>query len=465
MRSAIILAAGKGTRMKSELVKPMHCILGKPMVGHIIDNLKKTGVDRIVTVVGFSADAIISRYENECEFALQKEVNGTGSAVRSATQLENEKGYTLVVNGDCPLIQPETFEKMFAEAADVGMAVLSALLPEGKHYGRIVRDGNGEFERITEFKDCSEEEKKIREINTGIYIFDNELLFRYLPLLTNDNAQKEYYITDLVAIFKSKGHKVKAVLISDPEEAMGVNDRAELASAAKWLQRKINHRHMLEGVTLIDPENTWISPDVTIGRDTEIWPNTVIEGNCVIGENNRLRGANTLRNVTIGKGNDINNSEITDSVVDDGCQIGPYSRLRDGCHIHDNVRIGNFVEMKNTDFGEGSKCAHLTYVGDATVGKRCNFGCGTVTVNYDGSNKWHTSIGDDVFIGCNVNLIAPVSVADRSVLAAGTTITRDVEADEMAIGRVRQENKPGYGKKYLDKGRKIKEEKKKNGSE
>ncbi len=464
MRYAIVLAAGKGTRMKSTLVKPMHKVLDKPMVEHIADNLIKTGVDKIVTIVGFGAEAITSYLKDKSEFAVQEVVNGTGSAVKYAKQLEGLEGYTLVVNGDCPLIQSETFEMMFEEVKGCGMAVLSAVLTDAKSYGRIIRDENGEFVKITEFKDCSEEEKLVKEINTGIYVFDNKLLFEYLPLLTNNNAQQEYYITDLVEIFKSKNQIVKAIQIADPDEAMGVNDRYELSLASKWLQRKINKQLMLNGVTIIDPENTYIGPDVIIGEDTVIYPNTFIEGKSVIGKNNVLQGANMLRNVTIGDNNFINNMEITDSVVDDNTELGPYSHFRNGCHIHSNTRVGNFVEMKNTNFGEGSKCAHLTYVGDATVGKRVNFGCGTVTVNYDGSNKWHTTIGDDVFIGCNVNLIAPVEVKDRCVLAAGTTITDTVEPDDMAIGRVRQENKPGYGKRYLDKGRKIKEELKKNGS-
>ncbi len=464
MSNAIILAAGKGTRMKSELVKPMHKVLDKPMVEYIVSNLKKAGVEKVVTIVGYNAEAITDYLKDQCEFAVQEVVNGTGSAVKYAKQLEGAEGYTLVVNGDCPLIQPETFEMMLKEVEGYGMAVLSAVLDDAKSYGRIIRNEDGEFVKITEFKDCLETEKQVKEINTGIYVFDNKLLFEYLPLLTNDNAQKEYYITDLVEIFKAHDQKVKAIIIADSDEAMGVNDRYELSLAAKWLQRKINKKHMLNGVTLLDPETTYIGEDVVIGEDTIIYPNTIIEGKSVIGKNNTIWGANIFVNVTIGDNNLIKNMEITDSIVDNDNELGPYSHLRNGCHIHDNTRIGNFVEMKNTDFGSGSKCAHLTYVGDATVGERVNFGCGTVTVNYDGSNKWHTTIGDDVFIGCNVNLIAPVNVKDRCVLAAGTTVTNDVEPDDMAIGRVRQENKPGYGKKYLDKGRKIKEELKKNGS-
>ena len=451
MRSAIILAAGKGTRMKSNLVKPMHKVLDKPMVEHIVCNLKKANVDRIVTVVGYGAETVTTYLKDKCEFAVQAELNGSGGAVRSVTQLNNEDGYTLVVNGDGPLVQPETFEMMFKEVEGCGALVLSSILPEGLHYGRVIRDNEGNFLKITEAKDCNELEKKVNEINTGMYAFDNKLLFEYLPLLSDNNAQKELYITDMIQIMKEHGHKVKAIAIKDPDEGMGINDRYELYLATKWLQKKINKEWMLKGVTIIDPEATYISTDAIIGEDTIIYPNTRIEGATTIGKNNILEGDNKIVNASIGDNNLIQNVEITDSKIGSNCKIGPFVRLRNNCDIQDNTRIGNFVEMKNTKFGEGSKCAHLTYLGDTTVGKNCNFGCGTVTVNYDGVNKFHTEIEDNVFIGCNANLIAPVTIRKGSVIAAGTTVTKDVEEDAMAIGRVRQENKKDYGRIYLNK--------------
>jgi len=454
MKSAIIMAAGKGTRMKSNLVKPMHKVLDKPMVSHIIGNLKKADVTRIVTVVGFGAQVVMDSLKGECEFAIQEELNGTGGAVGYAKQLKEEKGYTLVVNGDCPLIQPETFTMMLEEAEGYGMVVLSAVLQDAKSYGRIIRDESGNFVKITEFKDCNETEKEVKEINTGIYAFDNELLFEYLPLLKPNNAQKEYYITDLVEIFLNHGKKVKAVAIKDSDEAMGVNDRYELSLANKWLQRKVNKEHMMNGVTLIDPESTYIGTDVTIGMDTIIYPNTFIEGKTTIGCGNVLRGSNYIVNSTIGDNNIIDNSRITDSIVENSVTIGPWAHFRMNCIIHDKNRIGNFVEFKNTEFGGYSNCAHLTYCGDSTIGQHVNMGCGAVTVNYDGVNKWRTTIEDNCFIGCNVNMIAPVTIKKGSVVAAGTTVTEDVEPGDMAIGRVRQENKPGYGYKYMDKEKK-----------
>lgn len=451
MRSAIILAAGKGTRMKSSLVKPMHKVLDKPMVEHIVDNLKKINVDKIVTIIGYKAEDVQKHLQDKTEYGIQAEVNGTGKAVSYAQQLKDIGGYTLVINGDCPLIQPETFAMMFDEVKDCGMVVLSAILDDPKAYGRIIRDDYENFVKIVEAKDCDANQIKIKEINTGIYAFDNKLLFEYAELIKNDNAQREYYITDLVDIFASHKHRVKAVAIKDPDEAMGINDRVELYQASKWLQRKINYDWMRNGVSIIEPEMTFIGSDVVIGEDTIIYPNTFIEGKTVIGSGNIIRTGCYFFNATIGNDNDIDNARITDSSIGNKVRLGPWIHLRNNCIIHDGNRLGNFVEFKNTEFGGYSNCAHLTYCGDATIGKNVNIGCGMVTVNYDGVNKWHTTIEDDVFIGCNVNLIAPVTVKQKAVVAAGTTVTRDVEEGDMAIGRVRQENKKGYGIKYMDK--------------
>ena len=326
MRSAIVLAAGKGTRMKSTLVKPMHKVLDKPMVEHIVSNLKKAHAERIVVIVGYDAEAVTTYMNGKCEFATQLEVNGSGSAVKYATQLKDETGTTLVVNGDCPLIQPETFEMMYREAEEAELVVLSAVLDDARHYGRIIRNETGQFERITEFKDCNEAEKEVKEINSGIYAFNNELLFRYLPLLKNDNAQKEYYITDLVQIFKDHGHAVKAVPIADPQEASGINDRVELYEAQRWLQNKINTYWMREGVTILNPEDTYISTDARIGKDTIIYPNTFIYGETVIGENNLLHGSNEIVNCVIGNGNTIDNVQLENCTVGNDRKIGPYVR-------------------------------------------------------------------------------------------------------------------------------------------
>ena len=335
MRSAIVLAAGKGTRMKSTLVKPMHKLLDKPMVEHIVNNLKRAGVERVVVVVGYDAEAITSYMQGQCEFATQLEVNGSGSAVRYASQLEGNGGVTLVVNGDCPLIQPETFEMMYREAENAELVVLSSVLEDGARYGRVIRDEKGDFVKITEFKDCNEEELKVTEINSGIYAFDNKLLFDYLPLLKNDNAQKEYYITDLIEIFKEHGHTVKAVPIADKDEASGINDRYELYFAQKWLQRKINYAWMRNGVTIIDPESTYISDDAVIGTDTIIYPETFIYGHSKIGKYNLISGGCYIENSVTGDHCTVTHADLIDSEMDDHKKIGPYLRIENN-HISDS---------------------------------------------------------------------------------------------------------------------------------
>ena len=439
MRSAIVLAAGKGTRMKSSLNKVMHPVSNKPMIGHIVTNLRKAGVDQIVVVVGHGAESVKSYLGDRVQYALQEPQLGTGHAVMQAKCLKDVQGDTLVLNGDGPCIQSETIEAAFAANADSEMTVVTAVLPDGERYGRIVRDAAGNVDRIVEAKDCTKEQLEIREINTGIFCFKNQLLFENLQEIGNDNAQNEYYLTDLVEIFK------------DPEETMGVNDRIDLARAQKWMTRHEFERHMRNGVTIIDPDTTYIGVDVEIGQDTVIYPNVIIQGETKIGANVTILSNSFLRNATIADEVTIDSSKIVESSVGAKTTIGPMSHLRNHTAIAENCRIGNFVEFKNSTFGTGSKCAHLTYVGDADVGSGVNFGCGVVTVNYDGKNKYRTTIKDGAFIGSNVNLIAPVTVGENALLAAGSTITDDVEDGDMGIARSRQQIKAGYGTKYKNK--------------
>ena len=335
-----------------------------------------------------------------------------------------------------------------------GMVVLTAVLDDPKQYGRIIRNAEGMIEKIVEFKDCTEEQRKITEINTGIYCFDNQALFEHLKEIRNDNAQQEYYITDLVEIFNRHGLGVKAKIVEDSFEASGVNDKKELAQATRWMQKRINEHWMEEGVTLINPDSTYIGPDVVLGKDVTLYPNVYLEGNTVINDGTTILPQSFLVNAVIGKNCTVDSSRITDSIVHDEVKIGPYAHLRMNCEVDSKNRIGNFVEFKNTKFGFDSRCAHLTYLGDSEIGSKVNIGCGVITVNYDGKNKFHTVVKDGAFIGSNVNLIAPVTVGENAVVAAGSTATQDVPDGDMAIGRVRQENKPGYGLIYKNKEKK-----------
>lgn len=451
MKSAIVLAAGKGTRMKSTLCKVMHPVSNKPMIGHIVTALKKAGVENIVVIVGHGAESVKEYLKDEVTYAVQEPQLGTGHAVMQAKALEGLDGDTIVLCGDGPCIQSETIEKAFAANEQHALTVLSAQLDDGAKYGRIVRDADGHVAKIVEAKDCSEEELAITEINTGLFVFKNKELFEGLKEIRNDNVQNEYYLTDLVEIFNNKGWSTNAMIVDDPDETMGVNDRVNLAEAETWMKRHINKKHMLNGVTLIDPEHTYIGPDVEIGPDTVIYPNVFLQGETKIGSNVEILPNSFLRNAIIGDDVVIDSSKIVESSVDAHTTVGPMTHLRNHTHIHENCRIGNFVEFKNSEFGDGSKCAHLTYIGDSDFGKKINVGCGVVTVNYDGKNKYRTVVKDGAFIGSNCNLIAPVTIGENALLAAGSTITDSVEDGDMGIARARQSVKAGFGTKYKNK--------------
>lgn len=451
MKSAIVLAAGKGTRMKSSKNKVMHEVLGKPMIGHVVDRLSSIDVDEVVMVVGHQASAIQDYLKDRVIYAMQEPQQGTGHAVMQATALEGKSGDTLILYGDCPLISVETMKTMFEHNQGKALTVLTAVLEDPAQYGRIVRDEQGNILKIVEYKDANDEERKIKEINTGIYCVSNELLFKHLADLTNDNVQKEYYLTDLVEIFAKHRYDVQGLVVEDINEVMGVNDRFDLLKASNWLQNKINTRWMQEGVTFIDPKATYVDEDVVIGEDTILYPNVYITSGSVLGKRNEILPNTMIHNSQIGDDNVIDSSRIMDSRIDNDVTVGPFAHLRNGTVIESKNRIGNFVEFKNSRLGFDSRCAHLTYVGDADVGSKVNFGCGVVTVNYDGKNKFKTIIKDGAFIGSNVNLIAPITVGENAVVAAGTTANKDVLDGEMAIGRSRQENKTGYGLKYKKK--------------
>ncbi|MEN1966463.1 bifunctional UDP-N-acetylglucosamine diphosphorylase/glucosamine-1-phosphate N-acetyltransferase GlmU [Lentibacillus sp. N15] len=446
-RFCVVLAAGQGTRMKSNLYKVLHPVAGKPMVQHVIHQLKAVNVDEIVTIVGFGADQVMERIGNESKFVTQKEQLGTGHAVLQAKGLlEHKTGTTIVVCGDTPLITSATYRSLCEHHEKTGAkaTVLTAKAPDPTGYGRIIRNQAGEVEKIIEHKDANESERAVSEINTGTYCFDNQTLFEALKEVTNDNAQGEYYLPDVMEIIRDRGEKVSAFQTSDYEETLGINDRVALAHAEQVMKKRINERHMRNGVTIIDPANTYIGPDVTIGQDVIIHPGSVIGGVTSIGTNAVIGPHSEVTNCLIGEATIVRHSVAKDSSIGARVQIGPYAHIRPEAQIGNEVKVGNFVEVKKSSLGDKSKVSHLSYIGDATVGSNVNVGCGTITVNYDGKNKHLTTIEDDAFIGCNSNLIAPVTVGKGSYVAAGSTITKNVPEDSLSIARSRQTNKEGY---------------------
>ncbi len=445
--NAVVLAAGKGTRMKSDMPKVVHEVLYKPMINHVVDELKALGVDEIIVIVGHGAQHVEDIVDG-VTFVYQHEQLGTGHAVMQAKDvLDKQEGMTLVLCGDAPLIRRETLEGFmnYHKEHNNQATVMSADCDVSTHYGRIIKE-NDQVIGITEFKDLKESQMHITEMNTGEYCFDNIALFEALSKVTNQNAQNEYYLTDVIGIMNEQGLKVDAYKIDDFDEVGGINDRVALAEATQILRDRINREHLLNGVNIIDPAHTYISRDVVVGCNTTIEPGCIIKGHSVIGEHCHIGPYTELNNVIIKDNVEIKFSVLSDTIVENGVDIGPYARLRTNCHIHENAHLGNFVEMKKTVFGKDSKASHLTYVGDAIVGENVNLGCGTITSNYDGKNKSLTQIGNNVFIGCNSNLVAPVTIEDNAYVAAGSTITKNVEKDAMAIARARQVNKEGYSK-------------------
>ncbi|MGI1823117.1 bifunctional UDP-N-acetylglucosamine diphosphorylase/glucosamine-1-phosphate N-acetyltransferase GlmU [Exiguobacterium sp. TRN 1102] len=449
-RFAVILAAGKGTRMKSKLYKVLHPVLGKPMVEHVVDQLDQIGVSRQIVIVGHGAEAVQDTLGTRVEYAVQEEQLGTGHAVQMAeAELAGKSGATLVVCGDTPLLTAETLEALLAhhEAQQAKVTVLTAIADDATGYGRVVRGEDGNVTKVVEHKDASAAELAINEINTGTYVFDNELLFDALKQVGNNNAQGEYYLPDVISIAKEAGEVVAAHTAPTFDETIGVNDRVALSQAEAIMRKRTNERLMREGVTFMDPASTYISPDVVIGSDTVIYPGTVILGKTTIGSECVIGPNSDIRNSVIEDHAVVRQSVVTDSRIGEAAQVGPFAHLRQQAVLGANTRVGNFVEIKKSTFGDGAKASHLSYIGDASIGERVNLGCGSITVNYDGKNKFETVVEDDAFVGCNVNLIAPVKVGKGAIVAAGSTITNDVPEEALAIARERQTNKEGYTKR------------------
>ena len=448
-RYAIILAAGQGTRMKSKLYKVLHPVCGKPMVQHVIDQVNQLQIEDIVTVIGHGAEKVQDQLGDSCKYALQEQQLGTAHAVMQAESVLSAKsGTTLVICGDTPLIKAETMKELIAlhEQSQAKATILTAYADNPAGYGRVLRGEGGLVEKIVEHKDASEEERYVKEINTGTYCFDNQALFSALKKVSNENVQGEYYLPDVIEILKEEGEVVTAFQSSEFEETLGVNDRVALSQAEQVLRKRINETHMRNGVTIIDPLTTFIEADVQIGQDTVINPGSFIKGKSIIGQD-CLIGPNTeISNCEIGDGTEVLQSVVHESSIGSFVKIGPFAHVRPQSDIKDSVKIGNFVEIKKTVFGKGSKASHLSYIGDAEVGENVNIGCGSITVNYDGKNKYLTKIEDNVFIGCNSNLVAPVTVGEGAYVAAGSTITQDVPQQALSVARARQVNKEDYVK-------------------
>lgn len=445
-KCALILAAGQGKRIKSNLPKVLHKVCGKEMVNHVIDTLRKTNVNDINVIIGKGAELVKTNTESRnVTYSMQEEQLGTGHAVKCALDfLKGKKGTVAVFCGDAPLIKEDTINRMLDEhlANKNSATILTSILDDATGYGRIIRCGD-EVLKIVEHKDCNEQELKVNEMNAGVYCFDIESLLDSLEKLSNGNSQGEYYLTDVIGILKDEKHRVGAV-ITDYEETIGVNSRVQLSQVEGILRNRINTKHMENGVTIIDSSSTYIGADVQIGRDTIIYPGNVIEGNTVIGENCILYPNSRIENSIIENDVEIQSSVILQSKIGNYTTVGPFAYIRPESVIGNSVRVGDFVEIKKSTIGDNTKVSHLTYIGDAEVGENCNFGCGTVTVNYDGKNKNKTIIGNNSFIGCNTNLISPIKVEDNTYIAAGSTITNDVKEGELAVARAKQRNIEGW---------------------
>lgn len=448
--SAVILAAGKGVRMRSNISKVIHPVAGIPMVKHVVKAINQAGVEKITLVVGSHHEMIKDLFAGQnIDFAVQAEQLGTGHALLQARNQVKDDDMVLVVAGDTPLLQANTLQQLMAhhQHCQATATVLSTIIDEPYGYGRIVRDKDGRFERIVEEKDADPEEKKISEINSGMYCLQVKEAFAALQNLGSSNAQGEYYLTDILSILKNDGNRVEVFLTQARDDIYGINNREQLAWAEKIMRRRKNHQLMMDGVTIIDPQTTFIDNQVKIGMDTTIYPFTIIAGQTEIGESCVIGPSSHINDAKIGHHVVIENSRIKEAEIGDECNIGPFAYLRPGAVLRHGVKVGDFVEIKKSVIGPGSKVPHLSYVGDAEIGKDVNVGAGTITCNYDGKNKWPTILEDGVFIGSNTNLVAPVRLGKNAVTGAGSTITRDVPADTLAVERAGQKHVEGYAKK------------------
>jgi len=444
----LVLAAGQGTRLRSKRIKLLHDVAGRPMAAHVLEAARALKPGRLITVVGFQAEAVQDALQDTgSEFVMQAEQRGTGHAVLQAAPLLQPEATLLILNGDLPTLRPDTLRKLISrhKASEAALTLVTAELPDATGYGRVVRDSKGRVLRIVEHRDATPVERALREINCGIYCTTAAKLLPVLRKLKPDNAVGEYYLTDAVSALLARGEKVAAYVHDDPQEVLGVNTRAELARAARTLWARMAETLMEEGVTLLDPARTWVDPRARVGRDTVIWPDVVIEGRSVIGEDCEIRPGARLCDVTLGQGvRVLDQCVVEESRLADGAVVGPFAYLRHGTVVEERAKVGTFVETKKTRLGRGSKAPHLSYLGDAEIGPDCNIGAGTITCNYDGVDKHPTVIEAGVFVGSDTQLVAPVRVGAGAYVAAGSTVTDDVPPGALAISRTPQANVEGW---------------------
>ena len=454
----IILAAGLGTRMKSATIKILHRAAGRPIIDYVLDLAGDLAPTPPVMVVGYQREAVQKSVGNRARFAVQEQQLGTGHAVLQAASILEPAGIegkrVLILSGDVPLTRPETLRRLLDEhdRSSNALTLLTMKLDQPAMYGRIIRDESGAVTRIVEAKDASDEEKRIGEVNAGIYVFNAEHLFNNLRNLSPENAQKEYYLTDLLAVIREGGHRVGAVVADEPVEALGVNSRGELAQVETEIQRRVVDRLMSEGVTFRNPSTVVIDSTVTIGPDTVVYPFVTLEGTTRIGEGCVVEPGVHLVNVTVGDDVHLKTGTVAeDAIIEDEAMVGPYAHLRPGTQLGRKVKVGNFVETKKAVFGEGAKASHLSYIGDAEIGADVNIGAGTITCNYDGVNKHKTILEDGVFIGSDTQLVAPIRIGRGAYVGAGSTITKDVPANALALSRTPQKVVEGWAARKREK--------------
>ena len=445
--AAIVLAAGAGTRMKSKKPKVVHEVLGKPLVRWVIDAAKEAGADKLVTVVGHGREQVIPLVEADTDIAVQERLLGTADAVAVCKDaLAGFEGSLVVLSGDCPLITADTIASLvrMREDQDAAVVVLT-MQPENPFgYGRIIRDENGQVARIVEQKDATPEEAAVTECNSGFYCFDAQALFDALTQVSSDNAQGEFYLTDVLAICREAGRVVTACKAESADECLGVNSRAQLAEATGIMQKRINARHMAAGVTMMDPASVWIGPDVEIAQDVELLPQVILMGATTIGEDSVIGPNSRLTDTCVGCGCVVDETVAVQAIIEDRATCGPRAYLRPAAHLCEGAKAGTHVEIKKSTVGKGSKVPHLSYIGDCTIGEGVNIGAGSITCNYDGKNKHKTVIGDGAFVGSDTMMVAPVTIGEGAVVGAGSCITKDVSAGALGLGRARQVEIEGW---------------------